>query len=274
LIPAVNFHLYKPCNLRCRFCFATFRDIRGRIPRLDVSRILGVLRSAGCEKINFAGGEPTLYPDFGSVLSEARALGFVTSIVTNGARLRPLLQSQPGDLDWVGLSIDSGSEVTQAALGRGRGRYVATSVALAQLAHTQGVKVKLNSVITRLNVGEDLSGLVRRVRPLRWKVFQVLAVAGQNDGKIDDLLISGAAFAGFVDRHAHLAAEGFAPVVEDNDAMRGSYVMIDPRGRFFCNTTGGHRYSRPILEVGVFAALGEVGFQLEKFDARGGRYAW
>jgi DNA-directed RNA polymerase specialized sigma24 family protein len=28
---AVNFHLYKPCNYRCRFCFATFRDLRGQL---------------------------------------------------------------------------------------------------------------------------------------------------------------------------------------------------------------------------------------------------
>lgn len=28
---SVNFHLYKPCNYRCRFCFATFRDVDGHL---------------------------------------------------------------------------------------------------------------------------------------------------------------------------------------------------------------------------------------------------
>jgi len=73
---------------------------------------------------------------------------------------------------------------------------------------------------------------------------------------------------------AHLAAEGFAPVVEDNDHMRGAYLMIDPVGRFFGNATGQHRYSAPILEVGVGAALAQVGFLADRFVARGGLYAW
>ena len=56
--------------------------------------------------------------------------------------------------------------------------------------------------------------------------------------------------------------------------MRGSYAMIDPLGRFYGNATGAHVYSRPILEVGVEAALAEVGCEVGRFDARGGRYTW
>ena len=32
--------------------------------------------------------------------------------------------------------------------------------------------------------------------------------------------------------------------------MTGSYVMVDPAGRFFDNTSGYHTYGRPILEGG------------------------
>ena len=31
-IPSVNFHLWKPCNMMCEFCFATFRDIAPAVP--------------------------------------------------------------------------------------------------------------------------------------------------------------------------------------------------------------------------------------------------
>ena len=78
----------------------------------------------------------------------------------------------------------------------------------------------------------------------------------------------------FVARHAGLAGDGLAPIVEDNDAMTASYVMIDPRGRFYGNHEGRHRVSAPILEVGVLAALAQVGFSPQKFEGRGGRYAW
>ena len=40
---AVNFHLYKPCNYRCRFCFATYRDIDGHLPLADAMALLRTL---------------------------------------------------------------------------------------------------------------------------------------------------------------------------------------------------------------------------------------
>lgn len=271
---AVNYHLYKPCNLRCRFCFATFRDVRGTLAQRDSLRLLGVVRAAGCEKLTFAGGEPTLHPGFGEILSEARRLGFVTCVVTNGARLQPVLEHQASDLDWVGFSIDSAREDVLAALGRGDGDYLQKTLPLIDLAREQGVRIKLNTVVTRLTWREDLSALVRRVRPARWKVFQVLAVEGQNDGDVEDLLISRDELRAFVERHRHLEAEGLAPVVEGDEAMIDSYAMIDPLGRFYGNSGGRHVTSAPILEVGIEAALSQVGFVPERLEARGGVYPW
>lgn len=271
---AINYHLIRACNASCRFCFATFRDVAGRIRTSEARRLLDRLRSAGGEKITFAGGEPTLHPDLGELLGHAKDLGFITCVVTNGFKLGDLLDAHADILDWAGLSIDSGSEAVQAALGRGRGDHVARCVELADRCRAEGVRVKLNTVVTAETWWEDLAPLVRRMRPERWKVFQVLPMAGQNDGAVEDLRISRAQFEAFVARHQHLADEGLAPVAEDNDAMRGSYLMVDPLGRFFGNATGRHVYSSPILEVGVQAALAQVGFAPSKFEARGGRYRW
>jgi radical S-adenosyl methionine domain-containing protein 2 len=170
--------------------------------------------------------------------------------------------------------VDSADEATEVALGRSRGRHFADSLALAARCRTLGIRIKLNSVICALNADEDMSDFVRLMAPERWKVFQVLPMRGQNDRCVESLLISAQRFAAFVARHQPLAAEGLGPIVEDNDAMRGSYAMIDPLGRFFGNTTGEHLYSRPILEVGVEAALAEVGFSASKFVQRGGMYPW
>lgn len=271
---AVNWHLYRPCNLKCRFCFATFREVRGRLP-LDASlRLLARLRAAGTEKINFAGGEPTMHPEIGPLVAEARRLGFVVSLITNGFRLDRLLDRQADDLDWVGLSVDSADEQIQAALGRGDGTHVEQSLALAGRIREAGLKLKLNTVVTALNWREDLRPFVRLFRPDRWKVFQVLPVEGQNDGAVDDLLISTERFAAYVQRHRTLDAEGLGPIVEDNDAMTGSYLMVDPIGRFYCNTTGRHVYSDPILDVGVTAVARQVGFDIGKLVERGGLYRW
>jgi len=271
---AVNFHLIERCNLRCRFCFATFRAVPGRLSLQDARALQVQLRAFGVDKLNFAGGEPTLHPHLGVLLADARRLGFTTSMVTNGARLKRLVDSQASDLDWVGLSVDSADEQTQKVLGRGLGGHVARSLVLADRARAAGIRIKLNSVITALNWDEDLSGLVRAMNPERWKAFQVISVKGQNSGVVDDLLITTEQMEAFARAHAHLAGEGLAPIVEHDTDMRGSYAMIDPLGRFFDNTTGSHTYSQPILRVGIEEAWQQVQFSQERFEGRGGLYAW
>ena len=63
-------------------------------------------------------------------------------------------------------------------------------------------------------------------------------------------------------------------VVESNDLMTGSYVMVDPAGRFFDNVAGTHFYSQPINQVGVHIALSEVSVNPYKFGLRDGLYEW
>lgn len=271
---AVNYHLYKHCNERCAYCFATFRDVRGLLCEADSVRLIQQLHERGLEKLTFVGGEPTLHPSLPELLRVAHALGVTTALVSNGAKLPELLDSSATYLDWVGLSVDSSREDVQQALGRGHGGYVQRSVGLFDRCRALGLKTKLNTVVTALTWEEDMSTLVRRVRPSRWKVFQVLPIDGQNDGRVEPLLITRSQFRAFVERHAPLAGEGLAPIAEDNEAMTGSYLMVDPLGRFFDNVDGRLHYSRPILDVGVDQALADVRFSLTKLERRGGIYAW
>ncbi len=116
-----------------------------------------------------------------------------------------------------------------------------------------------------------MTPLIHQGRPSRWKVFRVLPVAGQNDGRVEPLLITPGHFRAFVDRHAPRASDGFAPIAECNGAMTASYLMVDPLGRFFDNVDGRLRYSR-LLGVGVEQALADLRFCPTKLEARGGIY--
>lgn len=280
LPPAVNFHLWKPCNLRCTFCYATFDDddalksVRGGLAEDDAVRVVEQLCQSGVEKLTYVGGEPTLCPYLPGLLRHSRSLGFVNTLVTNGARLSRALRDAPACLDWVGLSVDSANESIQSALGRGRGQHVAQSRAHFAALHSLGIRVKLNTVVTALNWQQDMSDFVRSTRPERWKVFQVLPINGQNDGRVDPLLISEAQFMSFVARHRHLSELGITIAAESNEEMTGSYAMIDPLGRFFTNVGGRYLYSAPILDVGVDAAFSQVAFDASRFEARGGVYDW
>lgn len=271
---SVNFHLYKSCNEKCRYCFATFPEVRSRLTDEDAERLVRLLRTVGTEKLTFVGGEPTLHPALPRLLRVAAQLGLTTAIVSNGARLRSVLDECPDAVSWVALSVDSADEVIQRELGRGEGGYVGKSVEIFDDVRARGIRTKLNTVVTSLNWHEDMTAFVRRVRPERWKVFQVLPVGGQNDGSVEPLLITREQFAAFVDRHASLGASGMAPIAEDNEAMTGSYLMIDPLGRFFDNVEGRQRFSRPILDVGLDVALADVQFSLVRLANRGGIYEW
>ena len=269
---AINYHLTRACDAKCLFCFARFANVKDHLPLEQGLELLRRLRAAGGQKLNFAGGEPTLHPHLGELLRFAKELGFVTGIVTNGRRLEPLLESHGESLDWVGLSVDSSNERIQHELGRGAGDHVERCVRLAALVRARGIRLKLNTVVTALTWHEDMSRLVLALQPERWKVFQVLRVEGQNDGRVEPLLVTPEQFEAFVQRHTPLVSATTRLVAEDHEAMTDSYVMIDPMGRFFGDTGGRHRESRSILEVGVHAALSEVGYDPRKFEARGGRY--
>jgi radical S-adenosyl methionine domain-containing protein 2 len=271
---SINFHLWPRCNMHCHFCYAGFPEARRALPSADAARLIGLLARAGAEKITFVGGEPTLHPALLPLVQVAAAEGLTTCVVTNGAALAPLLVGAGDALRWVGLSVDSADEHTQRSLGRGRGDHLARMTALADQCHARGVRLKLNTVVTALTWQEDMRDLVRRLAPERWKVFQVLRIDGENDGKVEPLLITAAQFQAFVDRHRALDAEGLGPIAEDNDAMLGSYVMINPEGCFFSNEHGRYVVSEPILRVGVAAALAQVSWRSDKFLARGGVYDW
>eukprot|EP01026_Neomeris_dumetosa_P002282 TRINITY_DN10610_c0_g1_i6.p3 TRINITY_DN10610_c0_g1~~TRINITY_DN10610_c0_g1_i6.p3 ORF type:complete len:318 (-),score=8.86 TRINITY_DN10610_c0_g1_i6:396-1313(-) len=269
---SVNLHLTKYCNYKCSFCFATFNDqrlVKPFLPLENSKRLLELLKEAGTEKVNFVGGEPTIHPYIKPLLKYSRELGFVVSIVSNGSYLHDIFDTHKDCIDWVGLSVDSAIESVQYELKRGEGDHVRKSLELFERIQHLGIRSKLNTVVTQLNWQEDMTWFVKAAKPTRWKIFQVLPVQGQNDGKVDSLLISKDQFEFFLQTHEHLN-----PIAENNDAMTSSYIMVDPQGRFFHNTFGFHQYSQPITEVGVEAALRQIVWDTQKFIKRDGLYEW
>lgn len=269
--------------MRCRHCFATFDDIsqatlpRGHLPRAESIRVVEIL-AGSFRKITFAGGEPTLCPWLPELCVVAKSKGAVTMLVTNGSRLTEnYFEVLRGALDWLTLSVDSGSEDVQAEIGRAeRGKPIKTNqyIEMARKARSLGVRIKLNTVVSALNADEDMSDLVRAIRPERWKVLRVLPIEGQNTGSVEPLLCSAEVFRAFVRRHEGLGREGITIVPEDHDDILGSYAMVDPAGRFFEDMDGVYRYGPPILEVGLDAAWTAIRFSLARFLRRGGNYAF
>jgi radical S-adenosyl methionine domain-containing protein 2 len=284
LLPAVNFHLWQPCNMRCKFCFATFQDVKqsclpkGHLPAQEAAQVVEALCKAGAGKITFAGGEPTLCPWLPELLEVAKRHYVTTMIVNNGTRLEKDWLSQNAHLiDWVALSVDSLDPLTNELTGRKMPGSSSPDLVWylnkVNVIKEAGIRFKANTVVHRWNLQENLAPFISATQPERWKLFQVLPVKGQNDATVDSLLISDAEFETFLARHNALLPNQVI-IPESNHAMTGSYLMVDPAGRFFDNVNGRHTYSRPILEVGLEKALHEINFDQRKFYEREGLYNW
>ncbi len=274
---SINWTITTQCSYRCRYCFARFPELQNMcsLSWKQKRKIPGILAEAGCQKLTFVGGEPTLDPHLPNLLRIAKDCGLTTMIVTNGTTLQnDFLATNCDHLDWVSLSIDSQFEEIEVALGRGTGNHVAQTIENVKILHEYGIHIKLNTVVTSLNFNEDMCGFVQSLGPNRWKAFQVLLVNGQNESTVVPLLISSQEFEIFKRLHQPLVSKSLNVVFENNTAMRGSYLMLDPLGRFFTNWLGEHEYTLSIFEIGVEQALEHVMWDSEKFIRRGGIYSW
>lgn len=283
-IPAVNFHLWEPCNMRCKFCFATFQDVKksilpkGHLPKEQAVKVVQQLADFGFQKITFAGGEPTLCKWLPDLIATAKQSGMTTMIVTNGSKLNDtFLEVNGNKLDWIAISIDSLNTETNLQTGRAISGNTPLTLdyykSLADKVKHFGYGLKINTVVNSKNFQEDMSEFIRFAKPKRWKVLQVLPIIGQNDFKIDDFKISEQQFQTFLNTHSGLT-DITNIVPETNSQIKGSYAMVDPAGRFFDNAEGKHNYSNPILEIGIYKAIEQVNYNFVKFISRGGIYQW
>jgi radical S-adenosyl methionine domain-containing protein 2 len=278
-ISAVNYHLNRNCNMHCKFCFATFRDL-DKVSYLlqEHLKIIEACAGAGIKKMNFAGGEPTLVKHLPVLLQKSKELGMMTSIVTNGSLLLKesvWLSIYPW-LDILGLSVDSVNNQLNVRSGRALNRsnqplFERDYLKIVELARLRGIAIKLNTVVSGYNYQDNIVAFVREVNPFRWKIFQALPVEGQNDTYRSEYLITNADFSSYVNRHRE-GLPDLSIIAEDNELMTGSYLMIDPAGRLFDDTKGTHTYSRPILKVGFEEALRDVTASAGKFLERDGNY--
>ncbi|KAI1409329.1 hypothetical protein F5Y13DRAFT_203504 [Hypoxylon sp. FL1857] len=282
---SLSFHFTRKCNLECAFCFHTEKTSHIATEE-EMKRGLRLLKEAGMRKINFAGGEPFLYPKRLAMLCRfcKEGLGLESvSIITNGTKVTKEWIEQYGRwVDVMGVSCDSFNEETNKIIGRGTGENVEQLFRIRDWCRQLGIKFKLNTVVCIHNWEENMADIVRQLDPFRWKVFQVLYVEGENDAEEKDarldkrkrnarkLLISGEQFQTFCDKHQHL--ECFVP--EPNSLMASSYILLDEYLCFLDKGEGVEKQSRSILEVGVQEALSEVRWDQEAFKERGGLYEW
>lgn len=206
------------------------------------------------------------------------------SIISNGSKIKEEWFKQFAKyVDILGISVDSIDDEVNRSIGRGSGNQLSFVRNAADLCKRYTVQFKINTVVNKYNHLETMSDLINELKPSRWKVFQVLALEGENIGpdarrNVEDLLIPKEQFEDYVSRNSERLINKSIMKVEGNNVMQSSYVLVDEYGRMLDCSKGGKTPTKSILEVGVDAAWEELlgsegkGFDASAFYARDGDY--
>lgn len=286
----VNWHMTEACNYQCSYCYAHWRKLdRERDVMHDTALTQRLLQQLfaffsadpsnplraemqwDSVRLNLAGGEPLLNQKRTlEVVNLAKKIGFDVSIITNGSRLdTPTLTALAPMVSMIGISLDSANANTNRQIGRvdrqgGILNQASMTDDLRAARHSNpGLRLKVNTVVNALNCNDDMSAMIQRLAPDKWKVLRMLPVVTNN------LAVTDSQFNAFVARHGALASIVSA---EDNDSLTESYIMVDPKGRFFQNSTAspgaGYHYSRSILDTGVREAFSDLTLSASRYLSR------
>lgn len=279
----INWHLTEACNYSCQFCFAKWEHDKKDLIK-DLSKAKFVIDELvyafqtfiqpqwGFNKfrINFAGGEPSIYAEnLNALIFYCKLSGIQTSMITNGSFLHQG-KVDISQLDMLGISIDSLSLDINEKIGRidsKTKKFLELDWVVSYLNQQKTINpqlsIKLNTVVNVLNYQEDMSYIIDVIKPDKWKVFKMLPVVTSN------LEITQEQFEFFLEKHS-----SFIDIItsENNDEMAASYLMLDPKARFYSHKKKGvelgYLYSDVITDIGFMQALSEINFDLEKFNNR------
>eukprot|EP01038_Epipyxis_sp_PR26KG_P013291 gene13291-17806_t len=290
-ILSFNYFFTRKCNYNCGFCFHTAKS--SHVHTLEnAKRIIEMLGKSGSRKINFAGGEPFLpeYRDtlLGPLVEYAKVeCGYESvSIISNSVFItEDWFKRYSKYLDILGVSCDASDENINKVIGRGGGDHLSHVKRAALLCDKYNVMFKMNTVVNAYNWDHDMSSLINELKPIRWKIFQVLKLIGENDGQdkslrnVDRFLISNDKFNQFVTSHLSKVNQSQTLIkVENNDVMQSSYILVDEYGCLLDCSLGGKTPTKSILEVGVdeawkeLTSRGGIGFDNISFQLRDGGY--
>lgn len=185
-----NYHVTNCCNYHCTYCFGKFEkqpDPSFSDAKLVIDNICHYFKENGVKdgRINFAGGEPMFYPHLDELIAYTKECGALVSIITNGSMLTAeRIRFWQGKVSCIGISIDSLHANINKEIGRCCGDQVKNLSDwrdLAKVIHECDIEMKVNTVVSKLNIDENLSSLYHALWPQKIKFFQMHLVKGIND---------------------------------------------------------------------------------------------
>ena len=163
-----NVDLTNRCNLTCPVCFAN-ANVAGYLYEPSFEQVTDMLKGLRAQRpvpnrvVQFAGGEPTLYPRFMDVLRKATELGFThIQVATNGiafARPEFAAAAKEAGLHTLYLQFDG---ITDDVYLRTRGqRLMETKLACIENCRQAGLKIVFVPTIVKGVNDHQLGDMIR-----------------------------------------------------------------------------------------------------------------
>ncbi len=151
----VHFDLTYKCNLKCVHCYVTQEKGRKELSTEEIKSILDQLAKANTLCLTFSGGEIFTREDFFEIASYARGKDFVLRLLTNGTLITPKIADKIEDLNPISvrMSLYATVPAIHDTITRSKGSQRKTIKALILLKE-RGIKVAINSILMKENVGE------------------------------------------------------------------------------------------------------------------------
>lgn len=144
------------CNLDCFFCYNDLGAAGKPLSREQYFAFFAELADLGVLNLTLSGGEPLAHPDFLALGRQARELGFVLRVKSNGHALRgELARRLKDEVDpfLVEVSLHGATAATHDRQTRVPGSFERLLANLEEMRRL-GLRVKVNSTLTAWNEGE------------------------------------------------------------------------------------------------------------------------
>lgn len=215
--------------MNCKFCF-------GKINKgLDTGNKTETFKSI-CKitkSVNLVGGEPfTNITLLKSLVEIGVSNRMNISIMTNGLILtnnldNPEVKYILSHVKMIGISVDSFSEETNRKIGRISNNnclVLEKVIQLRKMCDEYRTKLKINTVVSKLNLNEELGMCMEVASPDKWKLLQV--VTSNPMFKITD-----EEFQAFVSKNKY----NDNVVIENEESINLSYLMVNSFGDLYIN---------------------------------------
>jgi radical S-adenosyl methionine domain-containing protein 2 len=263
----VNLHLLESCNYQCKHCFAHF-DRNNLLSVQSWKQIIdNITEETAVSRFNLAGGEPLLYTGLEEIIEYINSKGIQVSIISNASLIsQERIRCFKNRVAMLGLSIDALNPELLRKMGRCTPNQETLdwdrSVVLCKSIKKNGINLKINTVVSKLNRNENLTDFIKTVCPNRWKLLKMKRFSFEGFDNCE-LEITENEFKRFCAMHTNLYH------VEEKSLIN-SYIIVDAGGRLLDNNNDSYKVVADLTSVDFKTAFHALPFNEALYEERYG----